>query len=84
MSNTTTDQTMEIHIAVADSKISSIVTGQSYNPEIYNDLMVNTMKAYDNALTIAIKHGYAFLINEDDLIDEDDNTEEDPQPDDNE
>jgi hypothetical protein len=80
MPNIITDQTMEIHIGVADSKISSIVTGQSYNPEIYNDLMVNTMKAYDNALTIAIKHGYAFTTT-DDLIDDDD--EEDADTDDN-
>ena len=80
MPNIITDQTMEIHIAVNEAKISSVVSGTSYNPDVYNDLMVNTIKAFNDALTIAINHGYTFTTT-DDTIDDDD--EEDTDTDDN-
>lgn len=73
MSQVLNFQTMEIHINIGDAQISSISQGQSYNPEIYNDMMVNTLKAFDNALTIAVEHGYTFLTDDfDDDEDEDD------------
>lgn len=77
MATTINNPAMEIHIAIANAKISGIVTGTTYNPDIYNDLMANMMKAFDQAISIATKHGYDFPADDDDEdtldFDEEDN-----------
>lgn len=69
----TTDHSLEIHLQVGDTKVTGIVFGQGYNPDVYNDLIAQTLNAYRKALGIAVDHGYTFPTT-DDEDDEDDSS----------
>ena len=66
------DHSLEIHIAIADAKIQGIVFGQGYNPDVYNDLVTQTLAAFRQALTIAVEHGYTFPTDNEDEDDDGD------------
>lgn len=66
------DHSLEIHLAIGDTKVTGIIFGQGYNPDVYNDLIKQTINAYRQALTAAIDHGYTFPTNNPDDEDEDD------------
>lgn len=66
MPTDTNDQCLEIHLAIGDTKATGIIFGQGYNPDVYNDLVKQTLIAYRQALTIAIEHGYTFPLDDQD------------------